>query len=140
MPLAVAAAIEAALLCAAPETGFKVVVNAANPVDGMSRARISRLFLKTETVWSNGLKVRPADLNQSSAVRESFSKAIHGRAVTAIAWYWQKLIFSGAGVPPVELPNDEAILAFVRANPGAVAYVSEAASLPAGVKELQVNE
>jgi hypothetical protein len=37
--------------------------------------------------------------------------------------YWTQRIFSGTGVPPPEAETPTAALAFVLANPGAVAYV-----------------
>jgi hypothetical protein len=59
--------------------------------------------------------------------------------VSAVESYWQQAIFSGRSVPPLEKASDAEVLAFVRANPGAVGYVSGGADLGASVKELTVN-
>jgi len=138
LPLLFGAALQTVLLGAAQDRGFKVVANVANPLNSLTRAQVSRLFLKTETTWPSGQLAIPIDLGQKSDVRASFSRAIHGRDVPAITSYWQRMIFSGVSVPPTELASDEAVLAFVRTNSGAVGYVSADAALPAQVKVLQV--
>jgi hypothetical protein len=53
--------------------------------------------------------------------------------------FWQRQIFSGSGVPPQERASDEEVLDFVRANPGAVGYVSSDTPNGAGVKVLEVT-
>jgi hypothetical protein len=58
--------------------------------------------------------------------------------VQAVRAYWQQLIFSGRGVPPVELESDEAVVAFVLKYPGAVGYVSGATNI-GNAKALRVE-
>jgi ABC-type phosphate transport system substrate-binding protein len=36
--------------------------------------------------------------------------------------YWQQMIVSGRGVPPAKT-SDQDVLAYVKANPGAIGYV-----------------
>ena len=81
----------------------------------------------------------PVDLSANSPVREAFSLAIHERDVNAVKSYWQRQIFSGRGVPPPEKASDSEVLAFVRANPGAVGYVSSGTAVGSGVKVLEVT-
>jgi len=50
------------------------------------------------------------------------------------------MIFLGSAVPAIELESDEAVLAFVRAQPRAVGYVSPGTPLPAEVKVLQISD
>ena len=54
--------------------------------------------------------------------------------------YWQKMIFSGRATPPAELSTDTQVLELIRTNPDAVGYVSESATIPAGVKVLTVQD
>jgi hypothetical protein len=42
-------------------------------------------------------------------------------------------------VPPPEKNSDEAVIAFVKSNPGAVGYVSSANGLPADVKVMGIT-
>ena len=118
---------------------FKVIVNTSNSVATMSKAQTSKLFMKKKTKWENGSKVVPVDLAESSPVRVEFSKAIHGKSVSSIKSYWQKLIFSGRAVPPSMKASDSDVVAFVKANPGAIGYVSGKAAV-ADVKILKITE
>jgi ABC-type phosphate transport system substrate-binding protein len=112
---------------------FKVIVNNANGASSVSRADLNALFLKKRVKWSDGTPAAPVNQNRKSAVRESFTTAIHGKSVTAVESYWQQQIFSGRDVPPPEKSSDADVLAFVKANGGAVGYVSDSTPTP-GVK------
>ena len=80
------------------------------------------------------------DLVDSSAIRQDFSKGIHGRKVSSIKAYWQKEIFSGRNVPPSEKKTEREVLQFVSNNPGAIGYVSASANTGNyKVKVLNVN-
>jgi len=118
--------------------GFQVVVNAANPVSQLSRDELSSLFLKKSTRWEDGSAIHPVDLPNDSPIREVFSRQIHGRSVASIAAYWQQQIFSGRGVPPPEKNTEAEAAAFVRADPGAIGYLS-AGAVPPGLKTVQVS-
>ena len=61
------------------------------------------------------------------------------RSVPAVKNYWQSMIFSGRGTPPPEAQLPDQVLAFVRADPGAVGYVPADTELGEGVKVLAVN-
>lgn len=118
---------------------YKVVVNEANTIKEISQQQITRCFMKQMSKWPNGVPVTPVDQAAGSAVRESFSENVLGRDVSAVKSYWQRQIFSGRGVPPPEKASDGEVLAFVRANPGAVGYVASDTDLGTGVKLLRVT-
>jgi ABC-type phosphate transport system substrate-binding protein len=117
---------------------FKVVAHPSVKVDSISRAELSRIFLKKQAKWPDGTAAVPVDLPITSEVRDSFSKAIHQKGTSAIDAYWQKQIFSGRDVPPVTKANDSDVIAYVRANAGAVGYVSASAATT-GVKAIDVR-
>jgi len=117
-----------------------VVVNAANPTSELSTDEVSKMFLKKTSRWAgNNEKVQPVDLIDTSALREAFSKQVHGKGTAAIKAYWQKMIFSGHDVPPPEKPSIGEALAYVRGNPGAIGYAPTGADLGPGVKVLKVT-
>jgi len=120
-------------------SGFVIVVNAANPVSSLPADEISRMFFKKTARWANGEHIVAIDLSETSPVRESFSQQIHGRSTNAVKAYWQKMIFSGRELPPVEKASSEEALAFVRGNTGAIAYVAAGTPLGRGVKALTVK-
>ena len=126
----------------AQDAGFLVVVNAANPTTEMERSRVGKAFLKKLKRWEgpDKLAIEPVDQDEKSPVRTAFTQAVHAKKVSAIKSYWQRMIFSGRDVPPPELGSDQAVLEFVRAEKGAVGYVSPDADLGEGVKELKLTD
>jgi TonB family protein len=117
---------------------YVIIVHPDNPTTFLSGQEVSFLFLKNTTQWNHGTDVEPVDLSAPSGVRDAFSEDIHGRPVAAIQSYWQQQIFSGRGVPPLEVKSDAEVVAYVRDHPGAVGYVSSSVSL-SGVKTVSVR-
>lgn len=117
---------------------FKVIVNSANSTTDLPSDVAAKLFLKQATKFPNGTAAQPVDLGKASAVRGAFSKSVLGRAIGSVESYWQQQIFSGKDVPPPAKPSDDEVIAFVKANPGAIGYVSGGAST-AGVKVIDVK-
>lgn len=123
----------------APAAPFRLVVHPSNPTPALSRAEVADLFLKRTTRWASGVAVLPVDLEDGAPAREAFSHRVLGRGVRAVLAYWQQRLFSGRGVPPPEKAGDAEVLAYVRAHPGAVGYVSPRAE-PSGVKTVAVTD
>jgi ABC-type phosphate transport system substrate-binding protein len=144
-PAAAALLVAAALLLAgrqpiAAAADFVVVVNAANPESARTATDVSKMFLQQKIKWNLGERVMAVDLAEDSPVRASFSRTIHQRTTAAVKAYWQKMIFSGRDVPPPEKTSAADVLAYVRANPGAIGYVAAGTPLPDGVKPLKVTQ
>jgi len=117
---------------------YKVIVNSSNSVSSLTKKQVSNYLLKKTKKWDNGAIVTPVDLSTNSATRVSFSKDIHGKAISAIKSYWQQAVFSGSGTPPPEIGTDSQIIDFVKSKAGSIAYVSSGANID-GVKVISVN-
>jgi ABC-type phosphate transport system substrate-binding protein len=117
---------------------FKLIVNRANPADSIDRETVAGFFLKKVTRWSDDTVVQPVDRDPGAAVRQRFSETVLKRSITAVKSHWQQYIFSGRGIPPPELDDDDSIIAYVMSHQGAVGYVSASAQLR-GVKQLDVR-
>lgn len=118
--------------------GFRVIVNPQNPVSALSEQELSRLFLKKSVTWPGGGSVAPVDQERTSAVRRAFSQKVHNKDADAVVAYWQTMVFSGRDTPPPVKATDASVIEFVRANPGAVGYVTDSAEL-SGVKAVAVR-
>jgi ABC-type phosphate transport system substrate-binding protein len=105
----------------------------------MKKDRVNALFLKRIARWDDGNPVMPVNLDRASATREAFTRAVHGKTVSAIESNWQQQIFAGREAPPTQRNGDAEVLAFVRANPGAIGYVSESATLGSDVKAVPIT-
>jgi len=117
---------------------FKVIVNSSNGSAKISKTDLNALFLKKMVKWGDGTPAAPVNQSKKSAVRDNFTTAVHGKSVAAVDSYWQQQIFSGRDVPPPEKSSDADVVAFVKANPGAIGYVTNAAAT-AGVKTVDVE-
>lgn len=120
------------------QSDFRIVVHPDNPVDSMTVTELSQRFLKKVSTWPDGARVEPVDQQDGARVRSAFSRAIHDREVAAIKAYWNKLIFSGRGLPPPELEGDREVLEFVRSHPHGIGYVSGGANT-SGLKVLRIQ-
>lgn len=117
---------------------FKVIVNAGNPVNELPADAVSKLFLKQATNFPGGGAATPVEPAKSSPARAAFAKTVLGWTVQKLDTYWQQQIFSGKDVPPDSKSSDDEVVAFVKANPGAIGYVSGTAAT-AGVKVIAVK-
>ncbi len=135
-------AICATMLVVAPATvkaqDVKVIVNSASSVGEMPAADVSNIFLKKTAKFPGGGAAVPVDQAKGSAVRSAFSKSVLGRPAAAVDAYWQQQIFAGGELPPSTKASDDDVVAFVKATPGAIGYVSSGASV-AGVKVVTVK-
>jgi ABC-type phosphate transport system substrate-binding protein len=139
LALAFAGLLVTAPALRAQQGGYRVIVNAANPVSSLEVREVSRMFRKEVTRWKDGSTVAPVDQRTQAPARAAFSQKVHGRSVQMIAEFWRQQIFSGRNVPPVEKASDVEVLEYVRSNPGAIGYVSSTASLAPNVKVVTVN-
>lgn len=132
----------AALLASAAVLGesgsVHVIVNNANPVTSMEKADVSKIFLKKVSRWSNGQPTQPVDLPEASGARAQFSSQILAKTVSAVSAYWQQQIFAGKELPPLTKASEAEVIAYVKANPNAIGYVS-AASATSEVKVLALK-
>lgn len=112
-----------------PAGTLVVITHPSNPTSKVTREFLRAAYLKKIASWPHDQAIRAADLPASSALRKRFTELVIGRSVQAVRAYWQQLIFSGRGVPPVELESDEAVVKFVLKYPGAVGYVSATANI-----------
>ncbi|MCP4655626.1 MAG: phosphate ABC transporter substrate-binding protein [bacterium] len=119
-------------------TAYRVIVHQDNQTSTVSKSEVSNLLLKKKLRWESGDDAEPVDLDSKSAVREAFSRDVHGRSVSSIKNYWQRQIFSGREVPPPEVSSDADVVAFVRGHPGGIGYVSPNARL-SGVKVVSIS-
>jgi len=103
---------------------FIVIVNSENELDSISRKKLSKVFLKKTSRWETGDMVVPVDQKTESSTRIAFTSRIHKKKVSSIKAYWQKKIFTGRAIPPVELASDKEVIQFVSERTGAIGYIS----------------
>lgn len=122
------------------DRGFLVIVHRDNPVTEVDSSRLQKMFLKKSKRWDDDVTVVAFDLDEDSEVRETFTREIHGKSVSAIKSYWQRMIFSGRDVPLEELASDDEVIERVAAERGGLGYVSSSATLDDDVKAITIED
>jgi ABC-type phosphate transport system substrate-binding protein len=100
-----------------------VVVSPQNPVTRLTRNQVADLFLGRAVQFSDGRRAVPVDQSEGSTVREAFSSMILQRTSAQIRAHWAKIIFTGRGRPPLDLPGSHEVKGVVAQNPQAIGYI-----------------
>ncbi|HUP60334.1 MAG TPA: hypothetical protein VNA69_07930 [Thermoanaerobaculia bacterium] len=117
---------------------FQLIVHPGVKVTSISRARLAEIYLKTRTRWDDGTRILPVDQPIRAVVRARFLKAVYDKEPAFMLRYWHRKIFSGRGVPPVELQSDDDVIDFVADHPGAIGYIT-AGLRPASVRIVEMT-
>ena len=131
------------LLAAGPAAGedhCRIIVNPANPVAQIQRTAIVAIYFGQMTRWSDGKPVVPVDQSVRSPVRVAFSEKILGKPVPDVQHLWLRKVAAEHVFPPRVKSSDAEVAAFVRANPGAIGYVSLEFAVDQTVKVLKIVE
>lgn len=116
---------------------FKIVANNSVAASSVTADVLAKVFLK-QADKIEGSAATPVYQGKTSATRIAFDKAILGKSVAGVETFWQQQIFSGKDVPPPSKGSDDDVIAFVKATPGGIGYVSSGAAV-AGVKVIAVK-
>lgn len=87
----------------------------------MTKDQVAELFLGK----SQGLT--PVDLPESSQAYADFYRKATGRDVAQVKATWARLVFSGKGQAPRQLPDAAAVKKAIAADPKAVGYIEKSA-------------
>jgi ABC-type phosphate transport system substrate-binding protein len=107
---------------AAPSIFAEDIVVIVNPAaKAISKDQIADLYLGR----SGGLT--PIDQTAGSAIYVQFYKQATGRDVAQVKAIWSRILFTGRGLPPKQLPDSAAVKQAIAANPNAVGYIEKSA-------------
>ncbi len=118
LPVAPAHAAESEVLA--------IIVPANLVVKRLSASELSLIFLRKKLYWSNGKRMRPANLPTQHDLRQRFSQRVLGSLPETQAEYWNEQYFHGV-LPPHVVNSQEAMLRYVADTAGAIGYVDACA-------------
>ena len=101
----------------AGELGVVVVMAPGAPA--LSKDQIASIYLGRNN------ELKPLDLPDSNPTRESFYKKATDRDANQVKAVWSRIIFTGQGQPPKEVPDAAAVKKAVAADPKAVGYIAK---------------
>lgn len=113
----------------AQDAAYKVIVNPANKQITITAHDLQAIYLARKQAWDSGDTITVVALPDDSAAMSAFLKAVVEKSVPQYQAYWREKLFSGKAVPPRTFKTTDEVVAFVVANPGAVAVVEAAADV-----------
>ena len=107
----------------ATEAEVVAVVSSRCPESALSRNQVADIFLGRTSRFPDGKQVVPIDQAEGSAARDEFYAAFTGKSPAQVKAHWSKIIFTGRGQPPREVPNSVEMKKLVAGNPSAIGYI-----------------
>lgn len=121
-------AVSAAIFCSSlVSADVVVVVSAKSPVGNLTSEQVSQLFLGKASTFPGGAQAMPIDQAEGQAARDEFYTKITGKSAAQVKAYWSKIIFTGKGQPPKEVPNTAEVKKLVGSNPNTIGYIEKSA-------------
>ena len=113
-------------LVAFPATAeLVVVVAAANPLSELTAAQVADIYLGRTSYFPGGGEAVPIDQSEVTASRTDFYQKVTGKTAPQLKAYWSKLIFTGQGQPPREVPDAAAVKKVLATMPNSIGYIDK---------------
>jgi hypothetical protein len=106
-----------------------VVVSAKSPVTALSRNQVTDVFLGRTNRFPDGTQAIPIDQSEGFTTRDEFYANFAGKSAAQLKAHWSKIIFTGRGQPPREMPESD-VKKFLAGNPAAIGYIDKSALDP----------
>jgi ABC-type phosphate transport system substrate-binding protein len=100
-----------------------VVVSARRPLTALSRSELTDIFLGRRSRFPDGGEAVPVDLRGGAEARTEFYSTYLGRSAAQMKAYWSKMIFTGRGSPPREVPDAVEMRRLVAEDPRSIGYL-----------------
>lgn len=97
-----------------------VIMNVA-VISAPTKDQIADVFLGKSQSFT------PIDLGDSSPLRADFYRKATGRDLAQVKSAWSRIVFTGRGQPPLEMPDAAAVKKAVAADVRAIGYIDRAA-------------
>jgi ABC-type phosphate transport system substrate-binding protein len=126
-----AAAALLALACTHAGAGeLVVVVSAHNPATALRPDQVAAIFLGQAGRFPNGSEAVAVDQPLGSPLRDEFYRRVAGKSPALLRAWWSKMVFTGRGQPPREVPDSAAVRHMVAGDPSLIGYIDRAALDP----------
>lgn len=112
------------------------VVSSKSPLVALSENQIVDIFLGKLTRVS-GEPVVPIDQTEGSPLRDEFYQKFARKSPAQIKAHWSKIIFTGRGRPPQDVPDGE-VKKRLASDPNAIGYIDSKA-VDDSVRVLQID-
>ncbi|TMO55767.1 hypothetical protein [Pseudoalteromonas phenolica] len=120
---------------------ISVIVNANNATNTLTKKQLIDLYMGRYVAFPNNQSAQPLDTLATNELKSIFYKRLVNMPLSRVNAYWSRVRFTGRAKPPLELRDQQVIIAFVENNPNAIGYVySDALTKPIAQKVKVVME
>ena len=96
------------------------------PMSTLSVEQASDIFLNGSS-FPGGSQAVAIDQSEGSPIHDEFYTKVASKSSPQLKAYWYKVIFTGKGRPPKEVPDSATIKRIVVDNPTAIGYIEKGA-------------
>lgn len=104
-----------------------VIVSARNPVTALRADQVAAIFLGQSVRFPDGTEAVPYDLRLGAPIRDEFYARVTNKTPALLKAHWSKMVFTGRGQPPAELPDSAAVRRKVAGDLDAIGYIERGA-------------
>lgn len=116
---------------------FIVVVHPENPTKALTTSEAKRIFLGKRKTWPDGSPITII-MNTNDEIHAIFTRTLLDKSPTQLSVYWKKILYSGTGMLPLSVRDDEAAKSYIGFHKYAIGYIA-LDSLDKQVKRVAVN-
>lgn len=109
----------------AAQSDVAVIANKDFKYD-ISQAFLSKVFLGREKVIPNGPLIQLVDLSEGDRSRDELYSKLVDKNPSAMKSHWSYLMFTGKGVPPRVVNNEDEMKRLVAESTNTIGYISRA--------------
>jgi len=99
------------------------VVSSKSSVTVLSKNQVVDIFLGKTSRFPDGEPAVPIDQVEGSAARDEFYAKFTGKSAAQVKAHWSKIIFTGRGQPPMEVPSGIEVKKQIVQNPKVIGYI-----------------
>lgn len=112
------------LLSVSSTAEVKIIAHSSVKDTSLSKEVAADIFLGKLENLPSGTKAIAIDQEIGEDVRDEFYQKIANKNAAQLKAYWSRLIFTGQGLPPKQVLDDDEVLELVSDNPNLIGYVS----------------
>ncbi|WP_344932960.1 hypothetical protein [Zhongshania borealis] len=104
------------------DSGVVVLTNSEVEAGDLNLANLRAIFTIRKRSWDDKTPIKVFVLPDQNPLHQKFCKSILKVYPYVLREQWDRLIFSGTGIPPTIVNNVQELQAIINATPGAIGY------------------
>lgn len=109
-----------------PAWGVELIVHPGVAASEVSRSHARLIFGARVTSWRDGAPIRVFVLPDDSPLHQEMSKSVLDLYPYQLRAAWDRIIYTGIGLAPVQVASESEMRKRVASVPGAIGYIEKA--------------